>query len=112
VTSAVDSDCSGRRRRAGWQRRPDLLIVDLRLGAHELQGPDIVSLVRAHGELRHIPIIICSADAAAMQARAEEFLAAGDVLLLTKPFSLDQLEEFVGQGLRRRSSAPPLAATP
>jgi CheY-like chemotaxis protein len=88
----------------------DLLIVDLRLGARELQGVDIVTLVRAHRDLRHIPIVICSADAAALNGKGEELLSVGNVALLAKPFLLAEVEELVARGISGGYSSTAAAA--
>jgi PAS domain S-box-containing protein len=77
---------------------PDLLIVDLRLGTHDLQGSEIVTLVRAHRHLRTLPIVVCSADAGGLKAHGEELLV-GNTAVLPKPFTLDRLEEVVEHGL-------------
>jgi PAS domain S-box-containing protein len=80
--------------------RPDLLIVDLRLDRRDLQGWDIVALARADRHLRTIPIVVCSADENALNARAGALLNAGNTAVLIKPFTVDAIEEIVRQGLR------------
>ena len=79
--------------------RPDLLIVDLRLDRGELQGWEIVTLVRAHRRVRTTPIVVCSADTQALTDRAAVILGAGNIALLSKPFDLDHLERVVRHGL-------------
>ncbi len=81
------------------ESRPDLLIADLRLDHGELQGWDIVELVRAHRHLRVIPIVVCSADPHALAGRAAAILGAGNTALLAKPFDLAHLEQVVRHGL-------------
>lgn len=78
---------------------PDLLIVDLRLDRRDLQGWDLVSLARAHPELRAVPIIVCSADTQELNGRAGGVLGAGNTAMLTKPFTVAAVEEVVAQGL-------------
>jgi len=79
--------------------RPDLLVIDLRLDAGQLQGWEIVELVRAHRHLRLIPIVVCSADPHALKGRAAAILNAGNTAVLAKPFDLAHLEQVVRHGL-------------
>jgi PAS domain S-box-containing protein len=79
--------------------RPDLLIVDLRLERADLQGSDLLMLVRAHSALELVPVIICSADAEELKGRAGPVLDAGNTALLMKPFSLDEAESLVAEAL-------------
>ena len=72
---------------------PDLLIVDLLLGG--ASGWEIVTLCRADARLADVPIIVCSADVAALRQRTEELERIGNVHVLTKPFGLDQLTGLV-----------------
>jgi DNA-binding response OmpR family regulator len=73
--------------------RPDLVIVDLILGG--TSGWEIVTLSRADPTLAEVPIIICSADVTALRDRAEELEQIGDVHILEKPFSIDEVTEVV-----------------
>jgi DNA-binding response OmpR family regulator len=73
--------------------RPDLVIVDLILGG--TSGWEIVTLSRADPSLAEVPIVICSADVTALRDRAEELERIGDVHILEKPFSIDEVTEVV-----------------
>jgi DNA-binding response OmpR family regulator len=83
---------------------PALLIVDLVLGA--VSGWEIVTLARAHDRLAAVPILVCSADVAALRERAEELARIGNVHILEKPFSIDEItevvERFVGRSVAAR----------
>jgi CheY-like chemotaxis protein len=72
---------------------PDLLVIDLLLGG--ASGWDLVALARAHDRLAAVPIIVCSADVAELRDRAAELVRVGDVHLLAKPFSVDEITELV-----------------
>ena len=80
--------------------RPDLVIVDLVLGA--ASGWEIVTLTRAEPRLADVPIIICSADVTALRERSSELEHIGNVHVLEKPFSLDEVtaivERLIGRG--------------
>lgn len=71
--------------------RPDLLMIDLRMGADQLHGWDIAQQVRGTPELHGLPILICSADARALQAIGEELDAMHQLATLIKPFGVDDL---------------------
>jgi DNA-binding response OmpR family regulator len=79
---------------------PALVIVDLVLGG--ASGWEIVTLTRAEPKLAERPIIICSADVTALRDRAGELERIGNVHILEKPFSLDQItdvvERLIGRG--------------
>jgi CheY-like chemotaxis protein len=81
--------------------KPDLLVIDLRLGGLEPGGWDIALLARADDALQDIPIIICSADMVQLRQRQEEMSAQADVHVLAKPFSLADAEELIGRLLAR-----------
>lgn len=81
------------------ESQPDLLIVDLRLGARDPQGRDVVTLARAHRRLREIPIIVCSADHLGLSRQTAAFFSMGNTAVLAKPFSLDEFERLVSHGI-------------
>ena len=72
---------------------PDLIIVDLLLGG--ASGWEIVALARADDRLSAVPVIICSADIAALRERADDLERIGNVHVLAKPFAIDQLTDLV-----------------
>jgi sigma-B regulation protein RsbU (phosphoserine phosphatase) len=72
---------------------PDLVIVDLLLGG--ASGWDIVALTRADERLADRPILVCSADVSALREKTDELAHIGNVHVLEKPFSIDQITELV-----------------
>jgi DNA-binding response OmpR family regulator len=74
--------------------RPDLLIIDLVLGdpAQTINGWELLLLARAHRDLRHVPIILVTADVGGVKDRAPELATMSNVHVLTKPFGLDDIE--------------------
>ncbi len=69
--------------------------------AWDLQGWDIVRLVRAHRDLGAVPIVVCSGDPAELNGRSSALSNAGNTALLVKPFSLEAVEDLVRRGLDR-----------
>lgn len=82
---------------------PDLVIVDLLLAG--ASGWEIVALSRADDRLSDVPIIVCSADVAALRDRADELERIGNVHVLAKPFGIDELTELVDQLVGRTAAA-------
>ena len=71
--------------------RPDLLMIDLRMGSDGLNGWSIAQQVRAEPEFDRLPILICSADAPALRELEVDLEADQHVASLMKPFSIDDL---------------------
>jgi CheY-like chemotaxis protein len=70
---------------------PEVLIIDLRLGSDEMKGLDILRWTREHPVLRHVPAIVCTADSWGVESVQAELKGYGNVSVLVKPFSVDQL---------------------
>lgn len=86
------------------ESNPDILMIDLRLGADGLHGWDIAQSVRRDAELAELPILVCSADHQAMNEVAEQS-EAETVELLHKPFSLDDFTAAIDRLLGRSAPA-------
>jgi CheY-like chemotaxis protein len=77
---------------------PELVIADLRLGGiDELRGLDILRHIRRSPSLRGVPVIVCSADRAGLEAAAEELDRMERVATLPKPFAMDELYRLISQ---------------
>src|ERR1700733_4562693 len=72
---------------------PDLILLDINLGT--CNGKDICKFVKAHAELKHIPVILMSANLDLPQSRVE----AGADAYLAKPFELAELTRAIRTGL-------------
>jgi DNA-binding response OmpR family regulator len=83
--------------------RPDLVIVDLLLGG--ASGWEIVTLARADARLASVPIIVCSADVTALRDRTPELERVGNVHLLNKPFTIDEITTLVESLVGRAAPA-------
>ncbi len=82
---------------------PDLIVVDLLLGG--ASGWEIVTLSRADARLADVPIIVCSADVAALRERTDELQHIGNVHVLPKPFGIDELTGLVENLVGRAAAA-------
>ena len=71
--------------------RPDLLMIDLRMGSEGLHGWDIAQQVRADPAFTGLPVLICSADVLALKSLEGDLDDTRHVQSLTKPFSIDEL---------------------
>ena len=71
--------------------RPDVLMIDLRLGSDGLHGWDIAMDVRRDPSLSGLPVLVCSADVLALNQIAGRLAETQHVETLTKPFSIDGL---------------------
>jgi CheY-like chemotaxis protein len=71
--------------------RPDLLMIDLRMGSDGLHGWEIAQQVRADPDFDGLPVLICSADVAALKELESDLEADQHVASLLKPFSIDDL---------------------
>jgi CheY-like chemotaxis protein len=85
--------------------RPDLLMIDLRMGVEGLHGWDIAQQVRAEPDFDRLPILVCSADVPALTALEADLDETNHVSSLVKPFSIDDLtgaiDELLAQGAHR-----------
>jgi CheY-like chemotaxis protein len=77
--------------------RPDVLMIDLRLGSDGLHGWRIAQEVRREPGLDDVPVLVCSADTFALKQIGDELAATQRVEVLTKPFSVDQLTDAIGR---------------
>ena len=79
---------------------PDLIILDLvMVGRAVASGWDLLMLSRAHPQLESVPIIVCSADHHQLRRREAELAHMPRTSVLSKPFSLEELEEAVRAAL-------------
>lgn len=85
--------------------RPDLLIIDLRMGSDQLHGWDLAQKVREEPDFHGLPILICSADVFAVKDLEEDLKSTQRVGTLAKPFSIDALtaaiDELLAEGAAR-----------
>ncbi len=83
---------------------PDLVILDFLMGDGELLGWQLLQKLKMDRRLDSIPVVVCTA---ALRAVAEQqgYLTEQGVLVVLKPFNVDQLEEAVRRGLSMPATA-------
>jgi CheY-like chemotaxis protein len=87
--------------------KPDLVILDLFLHG-ESAGWRQLDILTLDPATRAVPVIICSAALASL-ASAREKLSALDVMVLEKPFDLEQLDATVTAALAAVPRRPEIA---
>ena len=93
-TTTVDVDTSDTLDRI-VASRPDLLMIDLRLGDEGFQGWDIARRLRAQSDFERMPVLVCSADVQALNEIESDIAASPSVGVLTKPFGIEELIEAI-----------------
>ena len=71
--------------------RPDLLIIDLRLGNEGLHGWGLVQQIREEQALEGLPILLNSADLQALHEVEPVLEGRRPIEVLAKPFGIDEL---------------------
>ena len=77
--------------------RPDLLMLDIRMGTDTLHGWRVAQELRADPAFDRLPILLCSADLAALEEIAEDLEAQHHIRSIAKPFSIDELTQAVDE---------------
>ena len=81
------------------KHRPDLVILDIRMGGEE-SGWTILNLLTLDPSTRPIPLIVCSAAVQSLQEH-QELLDRFGITALPKPFDLDTLLSTVREVIGR-----------
>lgn len=80
---------------------PDAVILDLQVGEQTDYGVRMAQELRADPEYATIPIMVCTADASALDG-VRALLSAIGVPILLKPVGVDELAEVLDEGARAR----------
>ena len=86
------------------QARPDLIIVDFVLGGVEKSGWQLLQKLKMDRETDAIPIVACTAAVGAVREQ-EGYLTEQGIVVLLKPFSMDQLHVAISKAFELRGSA-------
>ncbi len=83
---------------------PDIIILDFLMGDRELLGWQLLQKLKMDRGLATIPIVVCTAAVKAVHEQ-QGYLTEQGVMIVLKPFVVDQLEEAV----RASMEQPPTA---
>jgi CheY-like chemotaxis protein len=81
-------------------QQPDLILLDLNLP--DMTGDEVLHKLKNDSAVRHIPVIMVSADA--MGERIEHLLRMGASGYLTKPYKLDEFLRVIQEALEKPSA--------
>ena len=88
---------------------PDLIILDFLMGDRELLGWQLLQKLKMDRQLDSIPVIVCTAAVKAVQEQ-QGYLTEQGVIIVLKPFMVDQLEEAVRAAMEQAPTARRLQA--
>jgi CheY-like chemotaxis protein len=83
---------------------PDLIVLDFLMGDRELLGWQLLQKLKMDRGLAAIPIVVCTAAVKAVQEQ-QGYLTEQGVMIVLKPFTVDQLEEAVGAAMEQAPTA-------
>ena len=83
---------------------PDLIILDFLMGDRELLGWQLLQKLKMDRALSRIPIVVCTAAVKAVQEQ-QGYLTEQGVMIVLKPFTVDQLEEAVRAAVEQGPTA-------
>ena len=86
--------------------RPDLVIADYPPAAREEQGWQFIQKLKMARETSHIPLIVCTTNMRAIRD-TEGWLAAKNILVVPKPFVIEELLHAVRIQLGQIPNEPP-----
>ena len=83
---------------------PDLIVLDFLMGDRELLGWQLLQKLKMDRALAMIPIVVCTAALQAVQEQ-QGYLTEQGVMIVLKPFTVDQLEEAVRAAVEQGPTA-------
>ena len=86
------------------ETEPDLIVLDFLMGERELLGWQLLQKLKMDRRLDAIPVIVCTAAVKAVEEQ-QGYLTEQGVVVVLKPFNVDQLEDAV----RRVTTMSPTA---
>ena len=84
--------------------KPDLVILDFLMGDRELLGWQLLQKLKMDRSLDAIPVVVCTAAVKTVEEQ-QGYLTEQGVIVVLKPFNVDQLEDAV----KRATEQPPTA---
>lgn len=104
VTTLIDS-VQGDLLQQICRSSPDLLVIDLRHGDDARHGWDIAKELRSIPGCEHLPVLLCSADIAALHEVEPELEATPRVMALKLPFEIDDLLRSIRRLIGRQEAS-------
>jgi CheY-like chemotaxis protein len=86
------------------ETEPDLIVLDFLMGDRELLGWQLLQKLKMDRRTDSIPIIVCTAAVKAVEEQ-QGYLTEQGVVVVLKPFNVDQLEEAIRASERPRTTA-------
>jgi CheY-like chemotaxis protein len=86
------------------EAKPDIIILDFLMGDRELLGWQLLQKLKMDRTLDSIPIVVCTGAVKAVQEQ-QGYLTEQGVMVVLKPFNVDQLEDAVRSAMRQRTTA-------
>ena len=86
------------------ETEPDLIVLDFLMGDRELLGWQLLQKLKMDRRTDSIPIIVCTAAVKAVEEQ-QGYLTEQGVVVVLKPFNVDQLEEAVRSAMTQRTTA-------
>jgi CheY-like chemotaxis protein len=83
---------------------PDLLVIDLQDGGDARHGWQMVQELRSTSGCEDLPVVLCSADMAALKEAAPGLKVAAGVVTVELPFRIDELLQSIRELLSRRAA--------
>jgi CheY-like chemotaxis protein len=83
---------------------PDLIVLDFLMGDRELLGWQLLQKLKMDRRLESIPVVVCTAAVKAAQEQ-QGYLTEQGVLVVLKPFNVDQFEEAVRSAMHQGPTA-------
>jgi CheY-like chemotaxis protein len=88
--------------------KPDIIILDFLMGDRELLGWQLLQKLKMDRTLDSIPVVVCTGAVKAVQ-EAQGYLTEQGVMVVLKPFNVDQLEDAVRSAMTQRTTAREVA---
>jgi PAS domain S-box-containing protein len=85
--------------RLAHEQLPDLILLDLNLP--DMSGDEVLHRLKSDPAVRHIPVVMVSADV--MGERIQHLLRLGATGYLTKPYKLDQFLKVIQDSLEKKA---------
>ncbi len=84
------------------ERRPDLIILDWLFGSEE-RGMQMLQRLKLHPSTARIPVLVCTASVQQVR-EIHDYLEAKGVIVIFKPFAVDELLSAITAALGARST--------